>query len=473
MRYVNPRSFMLVAVFNLFVCWHVASGSEETDLAKYWHNFRGPTGNGISETAKPPTKWSSSDNVAWKTEIPGSGLSSPVVWGDKVFLATAINTKPTAGGQRPARMSRRELTQKFDEDGNGQLSDAERQKARDFMNAERKRSLTVHQFVVICIDRESGKIDWKDVAAERKPQDGHHQDHGYASASPVTDGQHVYFSFGTNGIFAYDFDGNQIWKRTDLGEMQTRGSFGEGSSLALHEDILVLPWDHEGQSRIETLDKKTGKTKWSVDRDEPTTWVTPRVVTVNGRKQIIQSGEHYTRGYDLETGKELWRSSGLSTRPVSSPVVKGNIGYFASSRRGATLNAYYLDKEGDISNEPAWKIDRQTPDCPSLLLSDNRLYYVSANQGIISCANADDGSEFFGPERLPGFKGIYSSPVAADGKVFVTGRGGKTVVIEDSSEFKVISQNDIGENVDATLALAGDQIFIRGAQHLFCIQEEK
>ena len=445
--------------------------ADEIDFSKNWHNFRGPDRNGATTTATPPTEWSSTKNVAWKVELPGSGTSSPIVWGDQIFITAAVRVGENTAST--PRLNRRELFRKFDENGDGQLSDDERDRAVAFQREQTKKSLTKHQFKVMCFDKNTGKMIWEDVANERTPNEGHHRDHGYASASPITDGKHVFFSFGTNGVFCYTLDGKQIWKRTDLGEMQTRGSFGEGSSLAMNEDTLVLPWDHEGQSRTEALDKKTGKTKWKVMRDEPSTWSTPRIVTIGDKSQVVQSGENYTRGYDLETGKEIWRSSGLSTRPVATPVIQGNIGIFASSRRGATMDAYRLDKTGDISSEPVWQIREQTPDCPSLLLSENRLYYIGSNNGVLSCADSEDGSEFFGAQRMPGISGVYSSPVAGGGYVFVTGRGGKTLVIKDSEDFEVVANNDIGEPVDATIAMVGDQLFIRGKTHLFCIQSDK
>ncbi len=443
---------------------------EETDVASNWHHFRGPTTNGISQTAKPPTSWSSSENVAWKIEMPGKGSSSPIIWGEKLFLTAAVSV---GDAPAPARMNRDELREKFDKNKDGQLDDTERQEAMKFIRAERQKSLREQKLVVMCFDRNTGEKIWEDVAIQRKPLEGTHRDGSYAAASPFTDGEHVYFNFGSMGLYCYDLAGKQIWKRTDLGEMQMRGSFGEGSSVAVEDGLLILPWDHEGQSKIEAINKETGETVWKKDRDEPSAWSTPKIVSINGKKQIIHSGENYCRGYDLKTGEELWKASGLSTRPVASPVAKGNVGFFASSRQGSVLNAFALDGTGDISSNALWKIDRQTPDCPSLLLSDNRIFYISANQGIVSCANSDDGSLFFGAERLSGMNGCYSSPVAADGKVFVTGRGGKTFVLADDEEFKLISHNDIGEGVDATLALAGDQIFIRGSKHLFCIQEKK
>ncbi|MEM9410787.1 MAG: PQQ-binding-like beta-propeller repeat protein, partial [Planctomycetota bacterium] len=276
-------------------------GAGEKELNDHWHNFRGPNYNGVSETAHPPTTWSSTENVAWKVELPGKGSSSPIVWGDRVFISSAIKVGQ-ADTPAPKRMNRREIARKFDEDGDGQLNPQERKAAMSFMLEQQRAALTEHQFVVICFDRSSGKELWKQVAVERKPVDGHHRDSGYASASPVTDGEVVIVNFGSMGLYCYDMKGALKWKRTDLGEMTMRGSFGEGSSVVISGDSVVLPWDHEGPSRIEVLNRMTGDTVWKTERDEPSNWVTPRVVKVDGQMQIIQGGQNYTRGYDLESG---------------------------------------------------------------------------------------------------------------------------------------------------------------------------
>lgn len=443
--------------------------ARQSDSQSNWGNFRGPEFTGVSPTAKPPTQWSAEKNVKWKVKVPGVGSSSPAVWGDKIFLTTAINQEPNA--KKPPRLDRRELFKKFDENADGQLSGSERQAAQAFLRERAQAGLSVHQFLVLCYDRETGEKVWEKTAAQRKPVGGHHGDGTYASASPVTDGKHLYINFGSMGLYCFDLQGNEIWKRTDLGEMRPRGEFGEGSSVAISEKLVLLPWDHEGQSKIEAIDRFTGKTVWKQDRDEPSAWATPVVTSINGKGQVIHAGDNFSRGYDLAEGKELWRSSGLSLRPVATPVVFNNLGIFSSSRRGSNLNAYYLDKTGDISSTPAWKIDRHSSDCPSLLLSESRLFYVGGNNAMISCANAKDGSQIFDAQRLPGLRGVYSSPIAADGKVFITGRNGVTAVIKDGTEFESIAKNDIGEPVDATLAAVGTQLFIRGKDHLFCIEE--
>ena len=462
------RLQLLLGLLLAFVMVNSSIARQSTDPLDNWGNFRGPEFNGVSKTAKPPTEWSPTKNIAWKVAIPGAGSSSPAVWGDKVFLTTAVN-KGTA--KKLPQLTRADLMSKFDKNSNGRLEGDERSEAQKFMAERTKKSLTTHQFVVLCFNRSTGEQLWEEVANERKPISGHHADGNYAAASPVTDGKQLFVNFGSMGLYCYDLAGNLVWKRTDLGEMQTRGNFGEGSTVALTDELVILPWDHEGQSKIEAFNRTNGETVWKQDRDEPSAWATPVIAKTKDKMQVIHAGDNFSRGYDLKSGDEIWRSSGLSMRPVATPVVHKNFGIFSCSRQGATLHAYYLDRTGDLSNEPAWTIDRHSSDCPSLLLSENRLFFVSGNKGIISCANADDGSAVFTAQRLQGIKGIYSSPIAANGKVYITGRSGKTAVIEDSETFETVSLNDIGEPVDATIAAAGNQLFIRGKNSLFCVQE--
>ncbi len=439
--------------------------AQETDQSLIWPNFRGPNNNGASTTAKPPTTWSNTENIAWKQKIPGRGSSSPIVVNNRVYITAAA----PADANAPKPLSREKLIAKFDEDGDGQLSRPERRKAVDHQRAS---VMQKQKFMVLCYDRASGDPVWQKVATQATPHEAHHPDHGYASASPVTDGQQLYINFGSYGLYCYDLEGSLKWKRDDLGKMQTRGTFGEGSSVAIHNNMVILPWDHEGQSRIEALNSDTGETIWKTMRDEPTAWSTPLVVEVDGRKQIIHTGQNYSRGYDLQTGEELWKASGQSQRPVCCPTVFGTVGFFASARGGSILQAIPLDQKGDISeNGIAWTITKKTPDIPSLLLSENRLYFTDANNGIVTCVNAETGEPFFSPQRLP-IGGVYSSPVAANGNVFITGRDGRTAVINDAVTFGIVSKNDIGEPVDATLALADEEIFIRGKDHLFCVRNK-
>ncbi len=459
---------MLRSAFALIIAGLFFSSS--VDAQTDWLNFRGHQGNGVSSTATPPTTWSDTENIAWKKKIPGLGSSSPIVVGNRVIITAAALSDPDA--ELPRRLSRAELRKKFDENGDGQISRAEQNKARAFMREQQKKRLVEHNFMVLCYDRSSGDLLWEKKATTGTPHEAHHPDHGYASASPTSDGEVILVNFGSQGLYCFDLEGNLRWKRDDLGKMQTRGTFGEGSSVAIDGDSVVLPWDHEGQSRIEVINRLSGETIWSKDRDEPSNWVTPRIAEVAGRKQIVQVGQNFSRGYDLATGEELWQASGMSQRPVSTPALMGNMAFVSSARGGAILQAIRLDQQGDITKSGIeWTVSKQTPDIPSLLLSENRLFFVGSNSGILSCVDAKTGQNLFGPSRLP-ISAVYSSPVAANGNVYITGRDGKTLVVGDSVTFERVALNDIGEPVDATLAPAGNEIFIRGRDHLFCVRNK-
>ncbi|MGK0190274.1 MAG: outer membrane protein assembly factor BamB [Verrucomicrobiales bacterium] len=399
-----------------------------------WLQWRGPNGNGVALDAAPPTKWSASENIAWKREIPGRGSSTPVIVGNKIFLTTAIATEESSESK--------------------EVPDAP------------------FQFVVMCFDRTSGEVLWKKTTAELVPHSGHHSDHGYASASPVTDGVHVWAHFGSRGTFCLTVAGDLVWSRTDLGKMETRGGFGDGSSPALHGGKLIVPWDHEGDSYITALDAKTGKTVWKTAREEGSSWTTPCVIEQGGKAIVVQSGPGFARAYDLADGKELWHAEGQTGRPVASPVSTDGMVFVGSGFRGAFLAAYKLDgATGDItdSDSVVWSLDKGTPDVPSLLLSDGRLYFHAARNGILSCHDARTGKAHYSRERIDGLRNVYASPVAAGGFIFLTARDGTTVVIKDSPKLEVVATCKLGEPVDATPVPDGSEMFIRGEKHLYCI----
>lgn len=429
-------------------CWW-----SSTLVAGDWTHWRGENGNGVSTTATPPTEWSATKNVRWKLAIPGRSSGSPVVDGDRVFVVTAVPTGD--GAQAP------EVEPANESDGRGRRG---RRPAQP---------LEPLAFQVWCIDRQTGEPLWKRTAVEATPHQQTHATNSHASASPTTDGQRVYAHFGSRGLYCYDFEGNLQWKRDDFPPMKTRMGFGEGSSPVLEGDTIVLPWDHEGQSWLYALDKHRGETIWKVRRDEPTEWATPLVVEQDGKKQIIMNGENYARAYDFERGAELWRCGGQTSRPAASPVAADGLVYVGSGFRGAYLGAFRLDGEGDLrgTDHVVWTVGRDTPDIPSLLLSDGRLYYFKGRTGILTCLDAATGQALFGPTRTPGLENIYASPIAAGGHVYLTDREGTTVVIRDADEFEVVGTNSVGETVDATPAPVDNQLFIRGEQHLFCIEE--
>jgi outer membrane protein assembly factor BamB len=399
---------------------------------------------GAAPAANPPVRWSETENIKWKVAVPGFGTSTPVIWEDRVFLLSArasgnkAESLPTAGNAF----------------GTFKPEDA-------------------YQFILLCYNRADGSLRWQQVARELVPHEGHHRDHGFASASPVTDGQHVFVHFGSRGTYCYDLDGRLVWER-DLGDMQTRNAFGEGSSPALHGDTLVINWDHEGEDFIVALDKRTGDTRWRKDRDEPTGWSTPLVVERETRPQVIVNATGKVRSYDLTTGEQIWELGGQTANAIPSPVAQDGVAYITSGFRGSALFAVRLGATGDLTRTEAilWSHNKSTPYVPSPLLCEGLLYLVSGNSGRLSCFDAKSGQAHYEAEQMPGLLGIYASPVAAAGRVYVMGREGTAVVLKAAPEIAVLATNKLEDKVDASLAVVDRELFVRGHQHLYCIAEE-
>ncbi|MEM7781943.1 MAG: PQQ-binding-like beta-propeller repeat protein [Planctomycetota bacterium] len=418
--------------------------------ADNWGHWRGPSGNGVAENAAPPTQWSPTKNIKWKFEIPGKGSGSPIVWDDKVFVVTGIS-KGAASGERS-------------QPSTGQRGGRRRGRGRGMAPTETT-------FKLLCIDRSTGKLIWESEACKATPHQGTHSTNNFASASPCTDGTHVYAFFGSRGLYCYSMTGDLVWKKDDFGKMDTRNSFGEGASPTLAGDKIIVPWDHEGDSSIFALDKMTGETIWRTRRDEPTNWSTPLIAKNGDGFQVVMNGQTCARGYDLETGEELWRCGGQTDRPCASAVSDFGLVFVGSGFRGSYLGAFDLDGRGNLANSSnvVWSTNRDTPDIASPLLSENRLYYHKGKTGILTCVDAKTGDPLFSATRIPGVESTYASPVAAGGFVFLTGRSGSTTIIKDSGQFELVSRNSVGEGVDATPAIAGNEVFIRGEKHLFCI----
>jgi len=399
--------------------------------AANWAHWRGPTGNGTAPDANPPVEWSNTKNVKWKVAIPGHGLSSPVIWENRVFVTSNAPASGQAQGGLPTM-----------------------------------------EFKVYCFDRKNGEKVWEQVATVAKPHEKTHDTNSFSSASPCTDGQHVYAHFGSRGLFCYTVDGKFKWKREDFGKMKTLNGFGEGSSPTLEGDKIIVPWDHIGPSALYALDKLTGNTIWMEKRDEPTGWATPLIVEHAGRKQIIMNGQNFARSYDLETGKELWRCDGQTKRPIASPVAANGVVIVGSGFQGAFIGAFRLDGHDDIKNtdKVKWVINHDAPDVASpLLTTSGRLYFHKGKSGQLTCVDAATGKPHYVAQRIEGVDATYASPIAAGGHVYLTGRSGKTTVIQDADELKVVHTNDVGETVSATPAPVDNELFLRGEDHLFCI----
>ncbi len=427
--------------------------------APFWPQWRGPLTTGVAPLADPPVTWSQTEHVKWKVNIPGSGDSTPIVWADRVFVLTAIpNGKKLAGNvsESPPRPSGNEA-------GPG---GAPTERGR--MNAEGLDQ--VYQFAVLCLDRNTGKILWQKTAREEVPHEGHQQNNTFASASALTDGRVVLAFFGSRGLHCYDLEGNLKWSK-DFGHMKTKMGFGEGASPALYGDTVIVNWDHEGDDFIVALDKNTGKELWRTARNEGTGWSTPLVVEHGGKQQVVVNATGKVRSYDLADGKEIWSCAGQTVNAIPTPVADQDTVYITSGFRGHALFAIALGRSGDLTDSDAirWKHDKSTPYVPSPLLVDNFLYFLANNDAKLSCFDARTGQAHFEAQPLEGLFSIYASPVAAKDRIYVLGREGTCVVVKKGPKLEILATNKIEDKTDASLALAGNELFLRGRAALYCI----
>lgn len=420
-----------------------------------WPQWRGPMANGVSPDGNPATSWSEASNIKWKVKLPGSGSATPIVWDGKVFVEAAVPTgKKSSTSAKPADS---------DEAPSGR---------RGGMGGEKPDE--VYQFVVICLDRQTGKTLWQKIAREELPHEGVRPNEGsFAASSPMTDGQHVYAYFGSRGLYCYDMDGNLEWQK-DLGKLHIKMGFGEGSSAALSGDKIIVNWDNESGSYIMALDKKNGNQLWREARDEKTSWATPLVVRHEGKAEVVTDASSKIRSYDLDSGKLLWECSGLTANVIPSPVADENTVYAMSGFRGNALLAIKLGHSGDVTGTDAiaWHREKGTPYVPSPMLYGNRLYYFSNNNGMISCVDTKTGNVLIDTERLEDLKNVYASPVGASGRVYLVGRNGVTIVIKNSDKLEILATNKLDESFDASPAIAGKDFFLRGHEYLYCIAEK-
>ena len=428
----------------LAVATSMKAGEFSNRRDQNWHQWRGPSANGVAPHGDPPTQWDPSTNIRWKAVVPGRGSATPIVWDGQIFLLSAIRTDRVA--EHPPQQDERART---------------------------RPPANLYKFEVICIERKTGKTLWQRTACEDVPHEGRHPTNTFASSSPMTDGQRLYVSFGSRGTYCYDLNGQLLWKR-DLGNMRTRYGWGEATSPVVHGKSLVVNWDHEDQSFITVLDAETGDTRWTVERNEPTSWSTPLVVEYQDRVQVIVSATNRVRSYDLDTGDVIWQCGGQTLNTIPSPVATKEFVVCMSFYGDSMARAIPFASKGDVTNtgKILWSYRRGTPYVPSPLLVNDRLYFTQSNNAILSCLDVRNGKRLFGPVRLPTIRNLYASPSSAAGRVYFVGRDGTAVVIEDGDQFKVISTNHLGEPIDASPVIVGRELFLRGEKHLYCITEE-
>lgn len=461
-------SFFLVICLIATTVVHAVAGD--------WPGWRGD-GTGIStEKVGIPLKWSTTENVRWSKEIPGSGWSMPIVTGNRVFVTTATSVK-----QPPVGKSR--LGDPDPPWGGGEEAPDD-----------------TYSFEVYCIDADTGATLWKRIAAERAPPFGTHIANTFATETGATDGKRLYVYFGQIGVFCYDLDGNLLWSR-DLGAYKTYGNWGTSSSLALEDDRLFVQFDNEDNSFLVALDTGTGKDLWRVAREEVSTWSTPIIWRNRLRTELIVMGGNYNRSYDPATGRELWRCASELKLPVgigngtgllgsggckASPVANEDMLYLGMSSRTpgqeqGPLWAIKAGASGDISmrfdetsNEwVAWFRDDAGPHFTSPLLYNGLLYVFPAHEvDMLTCMDAQTG-EIIYREKLTGSVGFYCSPWAYDGRIYCTDDNATTFIIEPGPTLKVIAQNKLNEMSWSTPSVGNGALYIRTAGHLYCIAGDK
>jgi len=427
----RPAFGIMVALAAIVLCSVASAASAPVSFdERYWPQWRGPLFRGVAPLGNPPIEWSEDRNVAWKVAIPGDGYASPVIWGDQIFLLSAV---PVEGADEPP----------------------------------------TKDYTVMALSRADGGVRWSRVARREAPHEGKQNNNSWASSSAITDGEHVFAFFGSRGLYAYEMDGTPVWE-VDFGDMNIRNGFGEGATPVLHGDTLVVVWDHQGDSFIAALDKSTGEELWRQPRNEPDTWATPLVVDTGAGAQVITAGERRTYGYHLENGAPLWEGPGLTVNPIPSPVYADGIVYLTSGYRGNALRAVRLSEAtGEIDGSSAilWEHNEDTPYVPSPLLYDDTLYFLSSNSPILTAIDVGSGEPHYGPARLEGLQEIYASPVGAAGRVYFIDRDGGALVIENGATLNVLARNGLDDGFEASPAIVDDELYLRGRQYLYRIEE--
>ncbi len=412
--------------------------------AENWAQWRGPGGQGISAETKLPTEWGPATNIAWKVELPGSGHSSPIVWGDRVFVTAVIEGEVVAGAKAVIH-----------------TVDGKEWVHPDSTAADKK-----HTFRVISLDARSGRTLWEQTAYEGTVYDARHRRSSFAGPTPVTDGTMVYAYFGPEGLYAYDFSGKLAWKVVE--KFPTLG-LGTGTSPVLYQNLVIVQRDEDtGQnSVIAAYDKKTGKEVWKTKRSVEISWGTPVLVEANGRTELVANGSEMIVAYDPETGKELWRAKGIASNAIHTPLVGHGLVIVTA---GFPVKKVIAIRPGTVADDRrvAWEYGKGTGYVLSNILYGDYLYLLTDN-GIVTCLNPQTGKVLYEGGRVPKPTHFMGSPVAYSGFVAMTSEDGETFMLKAGPSHEIVRTNSVDEPVYSSPAIANGRIYIRGQKHLFAI----
>ena len=441
---------LLAAAVSLTAVVALSSAPAENDAS--WAGWRGPDGLGISPATTYADEWDAGRNIAWKTPVPGRGHSSPIVWGDRIFLTTSIE-----GGKAP--------------EGHAAPDHLGFDLKPGYLHPDSVGVDRLYTLKTLAFDARNGKLLWERTVYDGPMFDNRHRKNTYASSTVATDGTAVYAYFESGGLHVFDFDGKLLWKKSFGGI--AKAGMGPGTSPVLFENLVIIQNDQEmgTGSFIVALDRKDGREVWRQDRTTRRSWATPLIVRQEGRTELIASGAEMVVGYDPKTGKELWRANGTESHPIPSAVAGHGLVFLTAGSSGKRALAIRLGGNGNLTDSPAvaWRYRKGTAYVPSPILVGKYLYLMTDN-GIMTCLEAMTGTVVYEGGRPPVPATFTASLVSYGDRLLATSEDGDTFVIKAGPTHEVLRTNPIGEPVYASLALAGGTIYIRGAEHLYAIR---